>query len=61
VCLSAPVEFELELAKTIVHSPHTPMVTEIKNTKEASAPTSLVFHARNADKFAAMVRGVSRG
>jgi len=63
VCLSAPVVFdmELEFAKTIVHSPHSPMVMEMKNTMEASAPTSLVFHARNAEMFAAIVRGVRSG
>jgi len=63
VCLSAPVVFEMELepAKTIVHSPHSPMVMEMKNTIEESAPTSLVFHARNAEMFVATVRGVRRG
>lgn len=63
VCLSAPVVFdmELEFAKTIVHSPHSPMVMEMKKTMEASAPTSLVFHARNAEMFAVIVRGVRRG
>ena len=44
-----------------VHSPHSPMVMEMKNTIEASAPTSLVFHARNAEIFDAIVRGVRRG
>lgn len=34
---------------------------EMKNTIEASAPTFLVFHARNAERFAAIVRGVRRG
>ena len=44
-----------------VHSPQSPMVMEMKNTTEASAPTSLVFHARNAEMFVATVRGVRRG
>jgi hypothetical protein len=63
VCLSAPVDFEMEpeFAKTIVHSPHSPMVVEMKNTIEASAPIFLVFHAKNAEKFAAIVRGVRSG
>jgi hypothetical protein len=37
------------------------MAMEMKNTMEASAPTSLVFHARNAEMFAAIVKGVRRG
>ena len=37
------------------------MVMEIKNTIEASEPTSMVFQARNAEMFAAIVRGVRRG
>ena len=44
-----------------VHNPHSPTVMEMKNTIEASAPTFLVFHARNAERFAAIVRGVRRG
>lgn len=63
MCLSAPVVFEMELefAKTIVQSPHSPTVMEMKNTIEASALTFLVFHARNAERFAAIVRGIRRG
>ena len=34
---------------------------EMKNTIEASAPTSLLFHARNAEMFVAIVKGVRRG
>jgi hypothetical protein len=37
------------------------MVMEMKNTIDESAPTSLVFHARNAEMFVATVRGVRRG
>lgn len=33
----------------------------MENTIEESAPTSLVFHARNAEMFVATVRGVRRG
>jgi hypothetical protein len=41
--------------------PHMPIIREPTNMSEARGPTEVVFHAKNADRLAAKVRGTRKG
>jgi len=43
------------------HNPHTPTMKETMNMAKESDPTDVVFHAKNAERLAAAVRGPRRG
>ena len=44
-----------------VQNPHTPIIKETMNIAKESEPTDVVFHDKNADRLAAVVRGPRRG
>lgn len=61
IILWARTQYLCQENRHTAHNPHTPIMKETINMAKASDPTDVVFHAKNAERLAAAVRGPRRG